>query len=315
MSSRRPLLVVALCAAACAVDDSNLVVPEGGTGGIGGDFGASTGSTTGSMGGLGGTEGGKGGSPSTSSTGGAVTGGMGGLVAGGSGGSTKTGGTPGKTGGSGGTTATGGGGGTAATGGAGGTAATGGSGGTSNGGSGGVGGSGGTANSGGTSGTDGIRFHFETDIQEWRDLTQSRCQTCAVVDPTRTESMFFSGGAALAYRVQNGGPSRERVVGVTGQSIGPLVPGAVITFHVFVPEGHNFASMEAFVQTVRMGSWVSDRRVAGQLLAGKWNPFVITVPEAFKDERPLELGVLFLLANGESRTTVFIDHVAFVPGP
>ncbi|MDZ4693676.1 MAG: hypothetical protein SGI86_00895 [Deltaproteobacteria bacterium] len=305
MASRVFLFLFAVSAIACSLNDSNLVVEKTGTGGTGG----TTSSGTDPVAGLSGSEGGTDGTEMAS--GGA--GGADGRAKGGSGGTPNMGGSN-RTGGTVGTSVGGKGGSPSAMGGTGGTGTGGtvsGTGGTATG----TGGKAGSPATGGTSGTDGIRFHFEADTQEWRDLTFARCPACAVHEPVRTESKAFSGKASLAYDVENGGPSRERIVGVARDNIGPLVPGAVITFHVFLPETHPFVSIESFVQTARIGSWTADRRVAGQLLAGQWNTFVVTVPEAFKDERPIELGVLFLLANGMAKTTVHIDHVVFVPGP
>jgi hypothetical protein len=289
---------------ACSLDDSNLVVESRGTGGAGGANGSGTdivAGSTGSEDGTGGTSTATGGTGGTSR----ATGGSGGTGAGGkagSGGMPNTGGTIAVTGGGAGTSVGGKGGTASSVGGTGGTAI-------------GSGGVGGVLATGGNSGTEAIRFHFESDEQEWRDLTFARCTACTVHEPVRTESKFYSGRASLAYDIENGGPSRERIVGVVGKGIGSLAPGAVITFHVFIPEIHNFLSIESFIQTARKGSWTADRRVAGQLVANQWNTFVVTVPAAFEDEKPLELGVLFLLGNGIAKATVYIDHIVFVPGP
>jgi len=154
------------------------------------------------------------------------------------------------------------------------------------------------------------RFGFESGTQGWIDLSGSRGeQGCA---PVLDGARVFEGRRSLRYGLDVPSGTHERVVGAVGNKIGGLPAGGTVVFHIWVPDKTVIADLQLFMQTQRAGSWHADTRGQETLESGTWMKMVLEVPDSYRDEDPLELGVRFDVI-GPHKGEVFIDAVDVQP--
>jgi hypothetical protein len=283
--------------------------PSTGTGGAGGTTGtAGTGGTTGAAG-AGGTTGaaGTGGTTGTAGTGG-TTGAAGTTGVAGTTGTAGTTGAAGTTGGAGGKGGAGGAAGAAGAGGAGGAAGTGaagrgGAGGA--GGRGGAGGAGGRAGAGGAGGRAGggggdpARYNFETSVQGWQNSADS--DVAPFTSITVSTAQHFAGASSLAATIAATGATKYSIDVLTPTP--PPGPGAVVTFHVFIPTGSLVDWTQPYVLDSN-GSFTGF--YVGSPTQGAWNLISVTVPSSAATVN--RMGVQFH-TSGTWNGTVYVDSV------
>lgn len=141
---------------------------------------------------------------------------------------------------------------------------------------------------------DPAKFSFETDTQRW---TASGAQIAGIVTST---AQHFAGKQSLAVNFEGA---------TAGQSslnwAGAVVPaGATVTFHVWVPAGHQVTSIEAYLQDY---NWAYTSRSYGSFTAGAWNTLTVQVPPGATS--PLQqLGLKF--TTGAAWTgTLYVDSI------
>ena len=152
---------------------------------------------------------------------------------------------------------------------------------------------------------DPTKFNFETDVQGW---SPSGAQIAAIAT---SGTQHFAGKQSLA--VNFNGTS----AGTSSLDLGDVVvpPGAIVTFHVWVPVGHQVSNIQPYLQDF---NWQAYTTIwYGNLQAGAWNTLTIQVPLTYVDGNgvtqptiaPLKrLGLKF--ATGAAWTgTLYIDSI------
>ena len=149
------------------------------------------------------------------------------------------------------------------------------------------------------------------DAQSWEDLTRTGASVYVKTQPVRSTVHVLKGAGALEFSVTTAG-AQEVVVGAFGSAIGALTPGTKVTFNLWVPAGHMFSQVQAYMQTSVAASWASDFRGVGSLLTNAWNTFTVTVPStpAYTTGSPLEFG-FYMPVSGAWTGKVWVDSITF----
>jgi aryl-phospho-beta-D-glucosidase BglC (GH1 family) len=152
---------------------------------------------------------------------------------------------------------------------------------------------------------DPTKFNFETDTQRWS------AGGAPIAGIATSSAQHYAGKQSLAVSF-NG-----TAAGTSSVNLGdaPVPVGGTVTFHVWVPAGHQITAIEPFLQDHNWSAWTSTWY--GSLKAGAWNTLTITVPLTYKDSNnvtqptvsPLkQLGLKF--TTGAAWTgTLYIDSI------
>jgi hypothetical protein len=141
---------------------------------------------------------------------------------------------------------------------------------------------------------DPTKFSFEAGTQGW---SASGAQIAGIATST---AQPYAGKQSLAVSF-NGAAAGESSLTLSGAVV---PPGATVTFRVWVPAGHQVASIEPYLQDYHW-EWTSQWH--GSFTAGAWNTVTVTVPSGATT--PLQrLGLK--IATGAAWTgTLYIDSI------
>lgn len=117
---------------------------------------------------------------------------------------------------------------------------------------------------------DPTKFAFETDTQRW---TTGGAQISGI---TTSTAQHYAGKQSLAVNF-NG-----TAAGTSSLELSDVVipVGATVSFHVWVPAGHQVSSIEAYVQDY---NWAWTSNWTGSPRAGEWNTVTVTMPLTYTD--------------------------------
>jgi len=149
--------------------------------------------------------------------------------------------------------------------------------------------------------TDSAQFNFESSSQGW---TGGGGIVSGVATST---AQHYAGNQSLAVNF-NGSSS-----GTASPSVGnvAVVPGATITFHVWIPSGSQVTTLQPYLQDK---NWAWTSSWYANLTANAWNTITLPVPSTAV--MPLQtLGIQFITSAGWTGTC-YIDSVSWnTPAP
>jgi len=115
--------------------------------------------------------------------------------------------------------------------------------------------------------SDPSRFNFESDVQGWS------AGGAPIAGIATSTAQHLAGKQSLAVNF-NGTTN-----GASSVSLGNVVvpAGATLTFHVWVPAGHQITSIEPIIQDYNWG-WTQSWYGGGNLATNAWNTLTVTMP-------------------------------------
>jgi hypothetical protein len=152
---------------------------------------------------------------------------------------------------------------------------------------------------------DPAKFNFETDIQGW---SASGAQIAGIAT---SSAQHFAGKQSLAVNF-NG-----TTAGTSSVDLGDVVVpvGATVSFHIWVPAGHQLTSIQPYLQDFNWQAWTTTWYAS--LTAGAWNTLTITVPLTYQDSNnvtqptvtPLKRLGLKISTGAAWTGTLYIDSI------
>jgi aryl-phospho-beta-D-glucosidase BglC (GH1 family) len=146
-----------------------------------------------------------------------------------------------------------------------------------------------------TSGTnpDPTKFSFETTTQHW----SSSGQISGIATST---AQHYAGKQSLALNF-NGSSAGQSSLDFSGA----IVPaGATVTFHVWIPAGHQITTIEAYLQDY---NWAWTSNWYGSFTPGAWNTLTVKVPSGATP--PLQRLGLKVSTGAAWTGTVYVDSI------
>jgi len=141
---------------------------------------------------------------------------------------------------------------------------------------------------------DPTKFSFETDTQHW---SASGAQISGVATST---VQHYAGKQSLAVNF-NGAAAGQSSLDFSGA----IVPaGATVTFHVWVPAGHQITTIEPYMQD---HNWAWTAGWYGSFTAGAWNTLTIKVPSGATP--PLQRLGLKISTGAAWTGTLYVDSI------
>jgi hypothetical protein len=152
---------------------------------------------------------------------------------------------------------------------------------------------------------DPTKFNFETDTQRWS------AGGAPIAGIATSSAQHFAGKQSLAvnFNGTTGGTSSVDL----GDVVVPV--GATLSFHVWVPAGHQVTKIEPYLQDFNWQAWTTTWY--GSLTAGAWNTLTITVPLTYQDNNnvtqptvaPLKRLGLRISTGAAWTGTLYIDSI------
>ena len=142
--------------------------------------------------------------------------------------------------------------------------------------------------------TDPTKFNFETDTQGWS------ASGALITGIATSTAQHFAGKQSLAVNFVGGAAGDSSVV------VSDLVvpAGATLTFHIWVPAGHQVTSIVPILQDF---NWVWTQGWWGNLTAGAWNTRTYTMPSG--GTAPLKHLTLKISTGAAWTGTLYIDSI------
>ena len=151
---------------------------------------------------------------------------------------------------------------------------------------------------------DPTKFNFETGTQRW----STSGAHIAGIATSSAQRVAGKQSLAVNFKGTSAGTASVELSDVV------LPVGATVTFHVWVPAGHQVTAIEPYLQDY---NWARTAGLPGNLTAGAWNTLTLTVPPTYQDKdnvtqatfTPLKrLGLR--IATGAAWTgTIYIDSI------
>jgi hypothetical protein len=126
-----------------------------------------------------------------------------------------------------------------------------------------------------------------------------------------SSAQHFAGKQSLAVNF-NG-----TTAGTSSVDLGDVVVpvGSTVTFHVWVPAGHQVTSIQPYLQDYNWQAWTTTWY--GSLTAGAWNTLTITVPLTYQDSNNVTQTVVtplkrlgLRISTGAAWTgTLYVDSI------
>ena len=144
---------------------------------------------------------------------------------------------------------------------------------------------------------DPTKLNFETDTQGWS------AGGVPIAGIAISTAQHFAGKRSLAVNC-NG-----TTAGTSSVSLGNVVvpAGATVTFHVWVPAGHQIASIAPTLQDYNWGSWTQSWYGGGNLSTNAWNTLTVTMPP--NAIAPLKSLSLQITTGAAWTGTLYIDSI------
>jgi len=141
---------------------------------------------------------------------------------------------------------------------------------------------------------DATKFNFETDTQRWST------DGALITGIATSSAQHFAGKQSLAVNFVGGAAGDSSVV------VSDLVvpAGATLTFHIWVPVGHQVTSIVPILQDF---NWVWTQGWWGNLTAGAWNTRTYTMPSS--GTSPLKHLTLKISTGAAWTGTLYIDSI------
>lgn len=141
---------------------------------------------------------------------------------------------------------------------------------------------------------DPAKFSFETDTQPWSASGDQ------IVGLATSTEQHYAGKQSMAVGF-NGAAAGQSSLDLSDA----VVPaGATVTFRVWVPAGHQVASIEAYLQDYNWG-WAS--QWYGSFTAGAWNTLTVNVPSGATT--PLKRLGLKISTGAAWQGTLYVDSI------
>lgn len=141
---------------------------------------------------------------------------------------------------------------------------------------------------------DPTKFHFETDTHRW---------AASGVQIAISSEQYFAGQRSLAVNFSDT-PAGTVVVDVNDT----VVPaGAIVTFRVWVPAGHQITEIQPYLQDY---NWDWAASSYGSFVADSWNTLTVTVPPGATS--PLKRLGLRITTGAAWTGTLFVDSINWV---
>jgi hypothetical protein len=143
---------------------------------------------------------------------------------------------------------------------------------------------------------DPTKFNFETDTQGWS------AGGAPIAGIATSTAQHFAGKQSLAVNF-NGAPAGASSVSLSNV----VVPaGATVTFHVWVPAGHQITTIEPILQDF---NWVGTQSwyAGGSLSTNAWNTLTVTMPP--NAIAPLKSLSLKITTGAAWTGTLYIDSI------
>ncbi|HTE40695.1 MAG TPA: hypothetical protein VK629_07690 [Steroidobacteraceae bacterium] len=141
-------------------------------------------------------------------------------------------------------------------------------------------------------------YNFEAGQQGWGSNGEP------VIALSTTPAKKFAGDNSLAIQVHDSGFASIRV------SSPPILPGKIVTFHLFIPEDAQIEWVQPFAQQGAEGgwNWHGNWRAIESLQLGAWNTLTVEVPA---DAQPLNAIGVELYVTAPFAQPVYVDSVGF----
>ncbi len=143
---------------------------------------------------------------------------------------------------------------------------------------------------------DPAQFNFETDPQHW--YSGGGIITGIVSSATRA----FAGRQSLAVNFNSAAAGNSSVT----LDNAPIIPGATITLHYWLPSGHKVSDIKAYLQDY---NWTWTQTGSGSLTANAWNTLTLTVPST--GTAPLKHLWLGFSTSAGWTNTCYIDSISW----
>jgi len=143
---------------------------------------------------------------------------------------------------------------------------------------------------------DPTKFNFETDTQNWS------AGGAPIAGIATSTAQHFAGKRSLAVNF-NG-----TTAGASSVSLSNVVvpAGATVTFHVWVPAGHQITTIEPILQDYNWG-WTQSSYGGGNLSTNAWNTLTVTMPP--NAIAPLKSLSLKITTGAAWTGTLYIDSI------
>jgi hypothetical protein len=159
-------------------------------------------------------------------------------------------------------------------------------------------------------------FSFESSVQGWKDQHYDFFGKPAA-RVTRSTVRAHDGVSALEIGLVTSGTYHTPEIGVMSDDFPARIgPGAVITYHVWLPPGGQLEGVQPYVTYYRAGStapvWggIDPILFASSLAAGGWTTVTHRVPMDVDSRGVVEVGMEWR-TNGPQSVTVYLDAVTW----